>query len=175
MGNLHTQMWVCQRQAGVDISHYASIGFKVCNCSKKDADTSAGLQMDPLLEVMPQNSRKCCNCWTDRSRGYFDAWRFPREWNVTIFILWGFTLHAIQAKWKRSSPAASMQGNLQSVLLQSWFLCPMNVKKISSCSHRTVITRGCGNVEDQTCPSPSAPAAGRKCLSAEEQSGKLHL
>lgn len=121
MGNSHTQMWVCQGRAGVDISHYASIGFKVCNCSNKDADNSAGLQTDPLLEVMPHNSRKCCNCWMDRSRGYFDACRFP----------WGMKCHYIHFV-EFCSPYYSIQ--VKRKLPACKGICNLCCCKVDSCA-----------------------------------------
>lgn len=100
---------------------------------------------------------------------------FHREWNATTLNLWIFAFHSIQAKWKGSLPIASMQVSLQSGLLQSLFPCPTTVKESSPCSRDSILTGSCRSVEDQTCTTPSAPAAGRKCLSAEEQSGQLYL
>lgn len=49
----------------------------------------------------------------------------------------------------------------------------MTGKEISPCSNDSILTGGYGSMEDHMCPIPSAPAAGKRCLSVEEQGVKL--
>lgn len=189
MEKLHTQMWVCKGcTGGVGISHYVSIGFQVCNSNYSKMLT---LQLDCRRTHFQHWYRNiagnAANIELTEVAFILTPADFHGEWNVTTLILWIFALHSVQSKWKGSLPAASMQGNLeQSGLLRSLFPCPMIVKESSPCSSHSILTSGCGNVDDQTCSdcrtmedrtctTPSAPAAGGKCLWAEEQSRYLYL
>lgn len=160
----HTQMWVWKGWAGgVDISHYISVGLKVCN-------------IDGELLTLQLYCR-----WTNFQHRYHNIAGnsatvgltevvvilmpadFCGEWNVTTLILWIFAFHPIQAKWKGSLPAVSMQGNLQSGLLQSSFPCPTSVKEISPCSSDSILTGVCG-AWSSVWSSPSAlQLAGEAC------------
>lgn len=175
MEKSYTQIWVWKGWAGgVDISHYISVGLKVCNTNselltlqlycrwtnfqhryRNIAGNSATVGLTEVVAIlMPED--------------------FRGEWNVTTLILWIFTFHPIQAKWKGSLPAVSMQGNLQSGVLQSLFPCPMFVKEISPCSSDSILIGVCGawssGVELSLCP-----AAGRRGLSVEKQHRQLYL